>query len=888
LSAPAFNSAGKPAGDQPAPSSARRPRRWLWSVLIAYAALLLASHLTRAFLPLESRPSNPGHAIEVRAIDGEQRRQTSIRLAYREYLPADGASRLPVVLLHGSPGHSRDFFALAPALAGQRRLIVPDLPGFGQSTRDIPDYSLRAHARYTLELMDKLNLARVHLVGFSMGGGVALNLAELAPERVASLTMLSAIGVQEMELLGDYHLNRAVHGLQLACLWLLREGTPHFGSLDDVMLSVAYARNFYDSDQRPLRAILQRYAGPMLILHGRRDPLVPVAAAVEHHRLVAQSELQLLDDNHFMVFTDGRKLAPPIADFLQRVEAGQAPTRLSADPARLEQAAQPFDPASVPQASGIAAFVLLLLIAAATLVSEDLTCIGVGVMVAQGRIGFLFGSFACFLGIFVGDILLFLAGRYLGRPALRRAPLKWLISAAAVERSSAWFARKGAGVIVVSRFLPGTRLPTYFAAGALNTSFWWFTFYFFLACAVWTPLLVGLSALLGGEVIKRAFIGEEYFFLQALAAIIIVYLVAKLLVRLATQRGRRMLVSAWRRKAQWEFWPPWMFYPPVIAYIAYLALKHRSLSLFTAANPAMPAGGFIGESKAEILRGLAGADGFVARAALIAASTDVAERLRQARQFMAEQQLSFPVVLKPDAGQRGSGVVVARSEREMEDYFRRSSADTIIQEHVAGDEFGVFYYRRPGEEKGRIFAITEKRFPVLVGDGRRTLERLIWDDARAVCMARFYCDQQGDRLWDVPGAGERVQLVELGTHCRGAIFLDGGWVKTEALEAAVDRISRCYDGFYFGRYDIRAASLNDFQRGENFKVIELNGVTSEATNIYDPRNSLLTAYRILFAQWRLAFEIGARNRARGAQPTPLRELVKMMIAYREQRRARAQ
>lgn len=64
--------------------------------------------------------------------------------------------------------------------------------------------------------------------------------------------------------------------------------------------------------------------------------------------------------------------------------------------------------------------------------------------------------------------------------------------------------------------------------------------------------------------------------------------------------------------------------------------------------------------------------------------------------------------------------------------------DTIIQEYIPGCEFGVFYYRRPDEQHGRIFSITEKRFPEVIGDGARNLERLILDDERAVCMALFY------------------------------------------------------------------------------------------------------------------------------------------------------
>jgi hypothetical protein len=105
--------------------------------------------------------------------------------------------------------------------------------------------------------------------------------------------MVSAIGVQEMELLGDYHVNHSVHGLQLAGLRTLQIALPRFGSWNRSDLGIPYARNFYDSDQRPLRGILKEYGGPMLFLHGDHDPLVPVEAANEPARLVPQSELMV-------------------------------------------------------------------------------------------------------------------------------------------------------------------------------------------------------------------------------------------------------------------------------------------------------------------------------------------------------------------------------------------------------------------------------------------------------------------------------------------------------------------------------------------------------------------------------------------------------------------
>lgn len=349
----------------------------------------------------------------------------------------------------------------------------------------------------------------------------------------------------------------------------------------------------------------------------------------------------------------------------------------------------------------------------------------------------------------------------------------------------------------------------------------------------------------------------------------------------ATDRGRRMMLSTWRRSTRWEFWPPWLFYPPVLAYVVYLMAKHRSVTGFTAANPAILAGGFIGESKFDILQGLCAAGGLVARSSLLDGRLSTADKIHVVRRFMVDEGLTFPIVLKPNYGQRGSGVVVVRSVEALETCLRQSSVDTIVQEYVDGAEFGIFYYRRPSESHGRIFSVTEKKFPAVMGDGRRTLEQLILHDERAVCAARLYCDRHRDKLSVVPADGEAFRLVELGTHCRGAMFLDGGWVLTQALEDRFDEIARGFDGFYFGRFDVRLdGDVEAFRAGHGFKIIELNGVTSEATHIYHPGTPLIRAYRVLMAQWRIAFDIGAENRRCGVAPTSVSTLVKLVTEYR--------
>ena len=477
------------------------------------------------------------------------------------------------------------------------------------------------------------------------------------------------------------------------------------------------------------------------------------------------------------------------------------------------------------------------MIAVATFASEDLTCVATGALIAGGKIAFFPGVLACLIGIFVGDLLLYFAGRLIGRPILRR-----FVPAEKLEFASRWLVERGARVVVLSRFTPGLRLPTYLAAGLLKTRFWTFSAYFLMAAILWTPVLVGAAAVLGTKLPRIGVAGP---------LMVLIVLQARKLK--PSWQARRRLLGWIRRRTRWEFWPAWLAYIPVVPYVAYLGLKHRSLTLFTAANPGIPSGGFVGESKSAILSLL----------------TSVPEWTTVSNSIAP---LPYPFVLKPDVGERGKGVAIIRNGNDLAAYFATARGRTIAQQYVDGVEFGVFYYRYPGESEGRILSITKKHFPVVVGDGASTIRELVLRDERAVCLANLYLSRLRRSPDDVPTTGEVVPLAELGSHCRGAIFLNGTALETEALRSAVDSIAQNFPGFYFGRFDVRSESIEALQRGQ-FQVLELNGVTSEATHIYDPAVSLVEAYRVLFQQWRIAFEIGACNRHAGHEPMRLRDLL---------------
>lgn len=560
--------------------------------------------------------------------------------------------------------------------------------------------------------------------------------------------------------------------------------------------------------------------------------------------------------------------------------------------------------------AGLPAVAKAAALGAATFASEDLTTIFAGLLVAKGELAFWTALSGCTLGIWVGDGLLWLLGRTVGRPALRLPILRRLIQPWQLVRAERWFARRGLRVVVISRFLPGSRLPAFFAAGLLGARAGWFLGWALLAALLWTPLLIGATIVAAPRiealVAQLVALRGAWALLPPLVSLAVLVVVLRSLELLSDWRARRLWSARWTRRLRWEFWSPWVFYVPAACWYLLLAARHRSLTLPTVANPGMDGGGFIGESKAAILRDLvagrpeaqrfvvrtmllperpAGEAGGAAGSAAASGAAPATDRWAALAAWMSEQGLHFPLVLKPDVGQRGSGVRKVSSAAEARAYLDAMPLAIAAQEYAAGPhELGVFWVRPPGSSRGTIFSTTEKFFPEVVGDGEHDLEDLILLHPRAVLMSGTFFRRHQELLDWVPGVGARFPLVTSGNHCQGTLFKDGRRLATEALRARLDALADGFAGLYIGRFDLRAADLEALQRGEGFQIVELNGATAEATHIYDPDFGLVRgpviAYRTLFAQWSLVFRVAAANRAAGARPLGARELARRVLAFR--------
>jgi pimeloyl-ACP methyl ester carboxylesterase len=115
---------------------------------------------------------------------------------------ADVGAGPAVLFIHGLLGSHQNWSRLMGELAADRRLIAPDLFGHGASAKPMGDYSLGAHAATLRDLLDRLNIDTVTLVGHSLGGGIAMQFAYLFPERVERLVLVSSGGLgRELSLL---------------------------------------------------------------------------------------------------------------------------------------------------------------------------------------------------------------------------------------------------------------------------------------------------------------------------------------------------------------------------------------------------------------------------------------------------------------------------------------------------------------------------------------------------------------------------------------------------------------------------------------------------------------------------------------------------------------
>ncbi|HMV07832.1 MAG TPA: hypothetical protein PK325_02440 [Cyclobacteriaceae bacterium] len=329
------------------------------------------------------------------------------------------------------------------------------------------------------------------------------------------------------------------------------------------------------------------------------------------------------------------------------------------------------------------------------------------------------------------------------------------------------------------------------------------------------------------------------------------------------------------RLTAWEYWPFGIVQFPLFIYWLWLSLRARSLLFFSASNPTIVLGGMFGESKHDVLNLIP--DRYKPKTVLIkapATKTDVLDTLRK-------HNFHLPVIFKPDLGERGFMVKKISYESQIESYLGSLNKDFLIQEFLdLPIELGVFYTRFPNEGEGNVTSVVIKDMLTVTGDGRSNLQELILAKPRAKLQWPKLANAHSQRLTNVLPAGEKFVLNSIGNHSLGTTFVNGEHLINERLSKTFDVISKQIDGFYFGRYDLRCASIEALYEGD-IKIMELNGCGAEPAHIYHPGFSLWKAFGILFTHWKNIFLISMQNHRRGIAFTSYREGKEIYKKFKE-------
>ena len=819
-----------------------------WIVLVCYVLLVIVSR----WVTSGDREPKPelAHAVQIESTN-----------------PAPSSSALPVVVVPSLPDRGEHAWSKTDLV------VKPDgFPGLGQvyvvrwptALHRSRDSMAADHVAADMlkAIETRLGAGRFHVVGEGLGGVVALEIAKKRPERVASLTLVSAPGAQEYTLLGNAVANKFVYFFHHIPFVLFDVATPHFGLADRLPYNRGYSGVFFDSDLSGAKAMLRAWDGPVFIVHGKSDWITPVDAARYSARLMPQARLLELEGGH------GREVAQAASEDIRRfiadVEAGKAPRRTAPVPV-----AEPYPDLVV--SDGARFWILILIIILCTFVAEDPTCLAAGLLAAEGIIGFWWAALACTVGIFIGDMVLYALGRWLGRGALRRAPLKWIVKEHEIDRMAGWFGSpRGMLVIVSSRFIPASRVPTFVTAGILRLGLPRLSLLLFTAALVWTPVLMLLGSTLGPPFMEQFPRYKHYAAWIVLGLFAFIWFFTHWVVPAMTWRGRREIVMKVRGLMQPSLWPGWLLYLPVRLGIVLLSLRHRRLTAFASANPALGRiGGFIGDAKSLLLRPFQ-RDSRCCPTLALSLEDPSDERVKDSAAFAACH--GFPVVFKPEVAEDGAGLRFVHTQEQLERLVRGATEDFLLQKFISGFEFEVVWRRNPGKDDGSIMAIVQKRDVTVRGDGEQTLEELIWLDEVAVSRANLFLRCHARDLNRVIPAGQKVTLNLTGSYGHGARCLHRHDLITVELDTAVTQFAKRFPGLHFARFDLRANSIEDLKAGR-FTVTEVGGCCHVSSLLRDESLRFSRSYEAVWGQLRACLEAGAYNLAQNVRPVPLDELM---------------
>lgn len=310
----------------------------------------------------------------------------------------------------------------------------------------------------------------------------------------------------------------------------------------------------------------------------------------------------------------------------------------------------------------------------------------------------------------------------------------------------------------------------------------------------------------------------------------------------------------------WETWHFHAKYIPILPAWIWYCIRSKSLWFFTPSNPTITFGGMDGETKEEMYTQLP--PGSYPNTIYINPSMTfdvVEEKIKSAG-------IIYPFAVKPNVGMSGFMFRKIEAKEALQLYHSKISVDYLIQDLITfPEEVSVFYYRMPNEQKGTVSGMVRKGSPHVIGDGIATLSDLI----HLHSGVRFQLDKvlarHSNNLDKILAPGEKYQLSDASNRSQGAKIENLKEEIDESLTEFFDKLSHHSGQFFYGRYDIKCASVKDLKQGENYSILEYNGSGAGTQHIYGNSYTLFQAWKIILTHWKMLYKISRYNNSQGVR-----------------------
>ena len=243
------------------------------------------------------------------------------------------------------------------------------------------------------------------------------------------------------------------------------------------------------------------------------------------------------------------------------------------------------------------------------------------------------------------------------------------------------------------------------------------------------------------------------------------------------------------------------------------------------------------------------------------------EDFSRIKKGLQKEKIKFPLIVKPDMGERGKGVEIIPELSDLENHIAGLPKEPyLIQEYIEYPlELGILFYWDL-EGKPQISSIGSKSFCHVIGNGKDPFKALVKKNPRLATRIPLL-EKRFKKEWETILPKDKHLLIEpIGNHNRGTTFLDGRNYYSKELLDWTANCARQIPGFDYGRFDLKIKDKNAFKRKKNIKIMEVNGVNSEPIHIYDPNYSIWNAYRDIFFQMKIIFDL-SQKRLKKEYPT---------------------